>query len=200
MLAPRGACPPLLGLFGTKNFSLETHLGQNWLPPGQTRARILNMTHAKPRQTFWWRGREVSNNYYYIIALFAFIFGCFIMKHQRIQNHLSRSAHLQMSQIENIFTNFSYNQNIPQKYKISFNALKSSRQSQNEKKCAQPWLKQAANYRIWGKMTTYSVWKSQNFERKHKTRIYYECHTHAHLLFSWNSVETSKQICIIWLI
>jgi len=28
------------------------------------------------------------------------------MKHQRIQYHLSRSAHLQMSQIENIFTNF----------------------------------------------------------------------------------------------
>jgi len=66
-----------------------------------------------------------------IIALFAF------MK-QRIQNHLSRSAHLQMSQIENIFTNFSYNQNIPQKYKISSDAQKFSGQSQNVKKCAQP--------------------------------------------------------------
>jgi len=32
-----------------------------------------------------------------IIALFAF------MKHQRIQNHLSRSAHMQMSQIQNIY-------------------------------------------------------------------------------------------------
>jgi len=62
------------------------------------------------------------------------------MKHQRIQTHLSWSAHLQMSQIQNIFTNFSYNQNIPQKYKISSDAQKSSRQSQNEKKCAQPWL------------------------------------------------------------
>jgi len=50
--------------------------------------------------------------YYYIIALFAF------MKHQRIQNHLSRSAHLQMSQIKNIHTNFSYNQNNPQKYRF----------------------------------------------------------------------------------
>jgi len=55
------------------------------------------------------------------------------MKHQRIQNHLSRSAHLQMSQIENKFTNFSYNQNIPQMYKISSDAKKSSGQSQNEK-------------------------------------------------------------------
>jgi len=63
-----------------------------------------------------------------IIALFAF------MK----QNHLSRSAHLQMSQIQNIFTNFSYDQNIPQKYKISSDAQKSSGQSQKEKKCAQP--------------------------------------------------------------
>jgi len=31
------------------------------------------------------------------------------MKHQRIQNHLSRSEHLQMSQIENIITNFHIN-------------------------------------------------------------------------------------------
>jgi len=67
-----------------------------------------------------------------IIALFAF------MKHQRIQNHLSRSALLQMSQIRNIFSNFSYNQNIPQKYKISSDAQKSSEQSQNVKKYAQP--------------------------------------------------------------
>jgi len=67
-----------------------------------------------------------------IIALFAF------MKHQRIQYHLSRSANLQMSQIENIFTNFSYNQNTPQKNKISSDVQKSSGQSQNEKKCGQP--------------------------------------------------------------
>jgi len=59
------------------------------------------------------------------------------MKHQRIQNHLSRSAHLQMSQIKNKFTNFSYNHNIPQKYKIFSDAQKFSGQSQNEKKCAQ---------------------------------------------------------------
>jgi len=56
------------------------------------------------------------------------------MKHQRIQNQLSRCAHLQISQIENIFTNFSYNQNIPQKYKIFSGAQKSSGQSQNEQK------------------------------------------------------------------
>jgi len=67
-----------------------------------------------------------------IAALFAYI------KHQSIQYHLSRSAHLQMSQIENIITNFSYNQNIPQKYKIFSGEQKSSGQSQNEKKCAQP--------------------------------------------------------------
>jgi len=67
-----------------------------------------------------------------ILALFAFI------KHQRVQNHLSRSAHLQMSQMENIFSNFSYNQIIPQKYKISFAEQISSGQSQNKKKCAQP--------------------------------------------------------------
>jgi len=67
-----------------------------------------------------------------LLALFAF------MKHQRKQNHFSRSAHLQMSQIQNIFTNFSFNQNIPQKYKIFSDAQKSSGQSQNEKKCAQP--------------------------------------------------------------
>jgi len=66
-----------------------------------------------------------------IIALFAF------MKHQRIQNHLSRSAHLQMSQFKNIFTNFSCNQNIPQKYKISSDAQKSSGQvSKREKMCS----------------------------------------------------------------
>jgi len=70
--------------------------------------------------------------YYYYIALFEF------MKHQRIQNHLSQSAHLQMSQIKNIFTNFSCTQNIPQNYKIFSDAQKSSGQSQNEKKCAQP--------------------------------------------------------------
>jgi len=76
----------------------------------------------------------ISDNFFpfIIIALFAF------MKHQRIQNHLSRSAHLQMSQIKTIFTNFSYNQNTPQKYKISSDAQKFSGQSQNEKKCAQP--------------------------------------------------------------
>jgi len=56
------------------------------------------------------------------------------MKHQGIQYHPSRSAHLQMSQIQNIFTKFSYNQNIPQKYKISSDAKKFSGQSQNEKK------------------------------------------------------------------
>jgi len=67
-----------------------------------------------------------------IIALFA------IMKHQRIQNHLSRSALLQISQIENIFTNFSYNQNIPQNNKIFFDAQKSSGQSKNEKKVLSP--------------------------------------------------------------
>jgi len=60
------------------------------------------------------------------------------MKYQRIQNHLSRSAHLQMSQIKNMFTNFSYNQNTPQKFKIFSDAQNSSGQSQNEKKCAQP--------------------------------------------------------------
>jgi len=47
---------------------------------------------------------EIPGNYQVrniiIIALFAFI------KHQRVQNHLSRSSHLQMNQIENIFTNF----------------------------------------------------------------------------------------------
>jgi len=70
--------------------------------------------------------------YYYYYALFAF------MKHQRIQNHLSRSANLQMSQIQNIFTNFSYNQNTPQQFKIFSDVQKSSEQSQNEKKYAQP--------------------------------------------------------------
>jgi len=74
----------------------------------------------------------ILSNLIIIIALFAF------MKHQRIQNHLSRSAHLQMSQIKNIFINFTYNQNIPQKYKISPDAQKSLVQSQNEKMCAQP--------------------------------------------------------------
>jgi len=65
------------------------------------------------------------------IALFAF------MKHQRKLNHLSRSANFQMSQIQNIFTNFSYNQNTPQKYKIFSDAQKSSGQSQNgEKMCS----------------------------------------------------------------
>jgi len=54
------------------------------------------------------------------------------MKH--LQYHLSRIAHLQMSQIKNIFTNFSYDQNIPQKYKIFSDAQKFSGQSQNEKK------------------------------------------------------------------
>jgi len=63
-----------------------------------------------------------------IIALFAF------MKHQRIQFHLSRSSNFQMSQMQNIFTNFSYNLNIPQKYKIFSDVQK----SQNEKKYAQP--------------------------------------------------------------
>jgi len=67
-----------------------------------------------------------------IIALIAF------MKHQRIQNHLSRSAHLQMGQIQKHISKFSYNQNIPQKYKISSDAQKSSGQSKNEKKIAQP--------------------------------------------------------------
>jgi len=81
------------------------------------------------------------------------------MKHQRIQNHLSRSANLQMSQIQNIFTSFSYNQNIPQKYKISSDVQKSSEQSQNEKKCAQPWLIQAANYTILDNMTKDSASK-----------------------------------------
>jgi len=36
---------------------------------------------------------------------------------------------LQMSQIQNIFTNFSYNQNTPQKYKIFSDAQKFSGQS-----------------------------------------------------------------------
>jgi len=43
-----------------------------------------------------------------------------------------------MSQIENIFTDFSINKNIPQKYKIFFDVQKSSGHSQNEKKYAQP--------------------------------------------------------------
>jgi len=107
------------------------------------------------------------------------------MKHQHIQNHLSRSAHLQMSQIENIFTNFSYNQNIPQKYKISSDVQKSSGQSQNEKKYAQPWLIQATNYKILDSMTKDFVWKSLNFENKHTTRIYLEKGTlNIHLLSS----------------
>jgi len=87
-----------------------------------------------------------------IIALVAF------MK----QYQLSRSANLQMSQIQNIFTGFSYNQNIPQKYKISSDAQNSSGQSKNEKKYAQPGLIQAANYTIWDSVTTDSVWKSLN--------------------------------------
>jgi len=55
----------------------------------------------------------LTHSFFCYIALFAF------MKRQRIHYHLSRSAYLQMSQIENIFTNFSYNPNIPQKYEIS---------------------------------------------------------------------------------
>jgi len=43
-----------------------------------------------------------------------------------------------MSQIKDIFTNFSYNQNIPQKYKNFSDVGKSLEQSQNEKKYAQP--------------------------------------------------------------
>jgi len=42
------------------------------------------------------RHREQTTCYIIIIALFAF------MKHQRIQYHLSRSAHLQMGHIQNI--------------------------------------------------------------------------------------------------
>jgi len=75
-----------------------------------------------------------QNSLTWLLFLYFFAF----MKDQRIQNHLSRRAHLQTSQIQNIFTNFSNNQNIPQKYKISSDAQKSSGQSQNEKKCAQP--------------------------------------------------------------
>jgi len=72
------------------------------------------------------------------VCIIIFIALIEIVKHQHLQNHLSGSAHLQMSQIKSIFTNFSYNQNTPQKYKISSDAQKSSEQSQNEKKYAQP--------------------------------------------------------------
>jgi len=78
------------------------------------------------------------------------------MKHQRIQNHFSRTAHLQMSQIENIFTNFSYNQNIPQKYKIFTDVQKFFGQSQNEKNILSPdcYRQQIVQfvflYRLWG--------------------------------------------------
>jgi len=39
--------------------------------------------------------------------------------------------------IQNLFTNFSYNQNVPQNYKIFSDVQKSSGQSQKEKKYAQ---------------------------------------------------------------
>jgi len=68
------------------------------------------------------------------IAIFGGIIICIALFEFMKQYHLSRIANLQMKQIQNIFTNFSYNQNIPQKYKIFSDVQK----SQNEKNMLSP--------------------------------------------------------------